>query len=433
MYQVPLHSLIVMVGPSGAGKSTFVKNHFKPYEVVSSDALREELTGDFRNRHVNDLVFKEFHHRIEMKLKLGERVVADATHIRKKDRIATANIGTNLRVPVFYIIIDRPLEEKLATAGWRKNACGLIERHAATFQGQEKDICNGDNMATVIDTRTSYEEGAEDVEIVQRLNFDDLKKDLLSRGHKEFAVIGDVHGMTRDFQTEVDNALNNNRFIIQLGDIVDYGPDSVGCVDLMYKLVTNGQAAFIIGNHERKLEKYLEQRRKALNDPDVIAGKKSVADKIKVKMKGGALKTLEQLERLGDTKRELFETRFAALMNYARHHVILDNNLFVHASSTPTMWKASQNRLSGFDENRAVFGEVDGFGEDGFPNRLYNWVDDIPEDHYVFVGHAILDFEKIISKKGRLGGVAYFIDTGSGKAEAERGQKGILSTIVRKI
>lgn len=433
MYQIPLHSLIVMVGPSGAGKSTFVKSHFKQYEVVSSDAIREELTGDFRNRHVNELVFKEFLHRIKMKLKIGERVVADATHLRKKDRIATASIGTSLRVPVFYIIIDRPMEEKLATAGWRENAPGLMERHAATFQGQQKDICSGDNMATVIDTRTSYDEGAEDVEIVQRLNFDDLREDLLERGHTEFAVIGDVHGMTRDFQTEVNKALNNNRFIIQLGDIVDYGPDSAGCVDLMYKLITNGQAAFIIGNHERKLEKYLDQKREALNDPDVIAGKKSVTDKIKVKMKGGALKTLEQLDRIGDAKRELFETRFAVIMNYARHHIILDNNLFVHASSTPTMWKASQNRLSGFDENRAVFGEVDGFGEDGFPNRLYNWVDDIPESHQVFVGHAILDFEKIITKKGKRGGTAYFVDTGSGKAEAESDQKGILSTFVGRI
>lgn len=433
MYQIPLHSLIIMVGPSGAGKSTFVKNHFKPHEIISSDAIREELTGDFRNQHVNDLVFEEFHRRIEMKLRLGERVVADATHLRKKDRIATAGIGTRLRVPVFYIIIDRPMEEKLATAGWRENVPGLIEKHAATFQGQEKDICSGDNMATVIDTRTSYEDGAEDVEIVQRLNFDNLKEDLLERGYKEFAVIGDVHGMTRDFQLEVDNALNNSRFIIQLGDIIDYGPDSAGCVDLMYKLVCNGQAAFIIGNHERKLEKYLEQRREALNDPDVIAGKKSVDDKIKVKMKGGALKTLEQLDRLGDIKRELFETRFAALMNYARHHIILDNNLFIHASSTPNMWKTYQNRLFGFDENRAVFGEVDGMGEDGFPNRLYNWVDDIPKDHNVFVGHAILNYKEIIFKKGRLEGTAYFVDTGSGKAEAESNQKGVLSTFVGKL
>ena len=46
MIEVPLHSLVIMIGPSGSGKSTFARNTFPNYEIVSTDAIRVELSGD---------------------------------------------------------------------------------------------------------------------------------------------------------------------------------------------------------------------------------------------------------------------------------------------------------------------------------------------------------------------------------------------------
>ena len=340
--------------------------------------------------------------RIENKLILGERAIVDALLLQKNDRKKIASIGAEMHVPVFYIVVDKPLSEKLQKYT-SPDDVALIEKQDQIFQSNQKDILKGDGTATVIDTRPNETVISEEIEVVEKFNFYDILNDIKSRDFNAVTAIGDVHGMTNDFIRHIQKAQDQKNLIIQLGDIVDYGPDSVGCVDLMYKLVMNGEAIFIIGNHERKLEKYILQRREG---------------KVRIKIEGGITKTVEQLDKLGDTKRYIFEQKFLALMNYARHHLRIKDNLFVHASSTRNMWTQISNRLTGFDENRAVFGEVDQHAprdENGFPHRLYNWVDEIPYGHTVYVGHAYLDLFNPVTKDGKSGGKAIFVDTGSGK------------------
>ena len=70
----------------------------------------------------------------------------------------------------------------------------------------------------------------------------------------------------------------------------------------------------------------------------------------------------------------------------------------------------------------ALVGEVDGnVYEDGYPVRLYNWVDDIPMGKTVIVGH---DMRPMFAKNllteplvvnNTNGGRAVFMDTGCGK------------------
>ena len=59
--------LIVMVGLPGSGKSTYAKELIKKGRadiILSSDAIREELTGDESNQTVNDKVFKLLYQRM---------------------------------------------------------------------------------------------------------------------------------------------------------------------------------------------------------------------------------------------------------------------------------------------------------------------------------------------------------------------------------
>src|SRR6202044_2217954 len=66
-------------------------------------------------------------------------------------------------------------------------------------------------------------------------------------------VVGDVHGDATGFAY----AVATDRFIVQLGDLADHGPDSAGTLRMMFDLVEAGQGLFVLGNHDLKLARVL--------------------------------------------------------------------------------------------------------------------------------------------------------------------------------
>lgn len=397
MKKIPLHSLVVMVGPSGAGKSTLIAKKFRPYEVVSSDAVREELTGDMTRQDINDVVFREVHRRTALKLELGERVVVDATNLRKRDREGLTDIGRKYGVSIFYVVVNRSLADKEATQGWRATQGNLVAKHHEIFISNEKEILRGDNVASVIDTRK------EDFEVVNKLPANAMEQELLNRGFDGVMAIGDVHGMLESLKNAVDWASARNMFMMFLGDVLDYGPHSLECIDIVYDIVMRGRGAMVIGNHERKIERWLEQ---------------SARGEVRLKLSQGNLATTRQIEALAPDARRKFETKFGALMAMSRHHWIVSDTLFVHGAAEPEMFDITDLRLSGRFESMAMFGEVDNtekVRDDGYPNRVYTWVDRVPADKTVIVGHDIRSSAKPLESKGKAGGKAIFMDTGSGK------------------
>lgn len=395
--RIPLHSLVLMVGPSGAGKSTVVKEHFEDYEVVSSDAIRHELTGDFQRQDYNSLVFREAHRRIRTKLELGERVVFDATNLRRADRIEVVEIGMEIGVPIFYVVVNRSVDEKNKTAGWRAGVHGLIERHDKTFADAERDILRGDGFATVIDTRK------EKFQAVQKYPLGDISDYVMEAGFKGVMALGDVHGMRESLRSAIDWANARNLFMVFLGDVLDYGPNSLECVDIVYDAVTRGRAAMIVGNHEKKIDRWLGQTRKG---------------EVKLRLSDGNRATTNLVEALGNIERAKFENRFNALLNLARNHIILGNTLFTHGGAEPEMFEMNSHRLNGKFESIALYGELDSvkkFNDDGYPNRVYTWVERIPKGKQVIVGHDIRSTLKPLMETAKNGSTAIFLDTGSGK------------------
>src|SRR5215213_2447708 len=69
-------------------------------------------------------------------------------------------------------------------------------------------------------------------------------------------VIGDVHGEVELFQNSVSNALQHGRYVVQLGDLIDHGPDSDMCLRAALDLIQSGCGIFVRGNHENDLIKY---------------------------------------------------------------------------------------------------------------------------------------------------------------------------------
>lgn len=151
--------LTIMVGPSGAGKTSWISKNVPPSQVVSSDATRGDLCGDWRDQTRNDDVFAALHAVVTARLKHGLPTTIDATNLRRKDRMACAELAKG--GPVRYVVIDRPMDEKRRDGGWRNEIVvdgkpfDLIGKHEQIFRSQIKDILAGDGLPNVevIDVR----------------------------------------------------------------------------------------------------------------------------------------------------------------------------------------------------------------------------------------------------------------------------------------
>ncbi len=66
-------------------------------------------------------------------------------------------------------------------------------------------------------------------------------------------IVGDVHGDSRAFAA----AAETDRFLIQLGDLVDDGPDTPGVLRIMFRLLDEKRGLFLLGNHDFKLARAL--------------------------------------------------------------------------------------------------------------------------------------------------------------------------------
>ena len=151
---------IILVGPSGGGKSTYAAEKWYPHQIVSSDELRQEICGDFRDQSKDNQVFYALHKLVKARIDSGLTTVVDATNLRPRDRKALRDL-----VPfdgnIYYHIIDRPLDDKHRDADWRDevviNGMKLIDKHHRTFQQGFKAIRRGDDdkRVTVIDARTT--------------------------------------------------------------------------------------------------------------------------------------------------------------------------------------------------------------------------------------------------------------------------------------
>lgn len=157
--------LHLIVGPSGAGKSTFSKGYmhkiWKEDDILSTDAMREKITGDFEDQSANDQVFYAIRAIAAARLKAGLDTVIDGTNLRSRNRRefrdlipADAPLGS-----IHYWVIDRPLAAKHKSAGWRDKVTihhktfgdeKLVDRHHRIFQAVKGDVLRGDNDPRVM-------------------------------------------------------------------------------------------------------------------------------------------------------------------------------------------------------------------------------------------------------------------------------------------
>jgi len=380
MKKIPLHSLVVLVGSRGSGKTTWANANFSSHEIVSLSGLKQALCGDSENNDVAAEAYKEFFRACALRLEFGQRAVADATNLKKSDRLRLVEAAESFGAECYYVVFNKvyPIEN---------NAQQTISQ--SLFNSSKPQISTGDfGRAAVLDPERAT--------VVKFPN---------SLDKTQLLAIGDVHGNFEGMQKAVEVARKGQRHIIWLGDVVDYGRNNLKCVRLAYETVRAGEAHMIWGNHERKIDRWIQG-----NFGETFRGRLSDAN----------LLTCQEILSLSDERRRKFLAAWNALKSWSSNHLVLDKFLFTHGAATPSMWHIRERRLTHLESNMAFFGEVDNdvpVKSDGYPNRVWNWVEKIPPDHTVVVGHDWLDrvTNLVVEKPNSQGGRAVVVDCGSSK------------------
>lgn len=113
-------TLIYTVGPSGSGKSTWLENNYEMIDVVSTDKIRQEITGDIADQSQNDLVFNIAHERLIEALSRGEKVIFDATNLQYEHRKVFINFARKLGAHLMCLMFTTPFETCLTRLQERK-------------------------------------------------------------------------------------------------------------------------------------------------------------------------------------------------------------------------------------------------------------------------------------------------------------------------
>jgi predicted kinase len=103
--------LAVMIGISGSGKSTYA-NGLKTSlnaELVETDDIRQELTGDSEDQSQNGRVFEIARKRINDILSQGKNAIIDATSLSIKERKDWIDIGKANNAEIRAYFIDTPI------------------------------------------------------------------------------------------------------------------------------------------------------------------------------------------------------------------------------------------------------------------------------------------------------------------------------------
>ena len=203
-------------------------------------------------------------------------------------------------------------------------------------------------------------------------------------------VVGDVHGDAKGFAA----AAATDRFVIQLGDLVDDGPDTPAVLRIMFALMDRGQGLFLLGNHDFKLARAL---------------------------RGDKIQYSASLRETVNVLSPEMKARIAAEAHRAPGWIAAPPFFFVHGGFHPAMLTEP---TPGFPAGRAppllaraLYGQPTGHVTGaGKPERSLAWVHSIPDGLTVYCGHDRRSTDgRPLTLHGKNGGTAIFLDTGAGK------------------
>jgi predicted kinase len=390
MMDINLHCMVVLVGTVGSNRLDWALEHFRPEEIVSADQIRLGLTGRSDCFTQESAVFAELERQVALRIHMGQRVVVDASNLKRTDRASFERQAQDAGVACVIVVFDQPLNERLQTVNQLGDLAAqqaqLLHVQQSLFLQAKKDLAAVRPGVTVIAHTDPVRIAVRSHPLPQRI-----------------LAVGDVHGNYAAMAQAQQFAQNNDLFVIWLGDVIDYGGHNLKCMRLAYDMVCNNQAHMIWGNHERKIGRWLSSQG---SHP--------------IKLSEANLATVREIQSLSDQRRARFLSAWHCWESASTQCVRVNRWLFTHGAATEHMWNTRSHRLQGVCQNMAYFGEVEQLPttrRDGYPQRLWNWVNNVPAGHSVVVGHDWLDRENCapVIKTNAHQGRVFCMDTGSSK------------------
>lgn len=244
---VPKDSIIVFIGAMGTGKSTYASKTFAKHNVVSSDFIREQLSGDFEDQTYNDATFEILYATIEARAKAGIFTVVDSTGSRSLlDRVAA--IARMYNRPLYAVKFPH-LHENELTAERMQHRMKYL--HAYHRQVKRIDETRIPSLYKVIE----FKKG----EAFPAIQVGESDEYLINPQFK-YVIIPDLHGEDHvvDLVTNMLEADPELRAIF-LGDLVDRGNSSYHTFRKVYRLMKMGKAFAVRSNHDNKLMRYFKK------------------------------------------------------------------------------------------------------------------------------------------------------------------------------
>ncbi|MFZ5647302.1 MAG: AAA family ATPase [Bacillota bacterium] len=366
--EIPKTSLVVLCGSAGCGKSSFAQRNFTTTQVVSSDHCRAMVSDDESDMSSSRSAFKVFKLIIDQRLMLGRLTVADSTALTAKARRELIALGRKHDFQVVLIVFNIPLSVCRAQNLSRPRNVPLkvLESHRRLLNRAVKKVYDEDfDKIYILDQNEKENAKVEVVPLPVELNLSG-----------PFDIIGDIHGCCDELEMLLDKLgyVRKNhsyhhpegRLAVFTGDLGDRGPRCLDSIDLVLDMVFAGNALYVPGNHCRKLHAYFQGR--------------------KIKISHGLEKTLEELERASQPRRDRITGRFMEMYESAQPYLMLDNGRLVvsHAGIKEKMIGRMSKKIRQFCLFGDTTGEVTG---DGLPVRR-DWAREYRGDALVVYGHT---------------------------------------------
>jgi protein phosphatase len=379
--KIPKLSLVVLVGPTGSGKSTFARTHFRPTEILSSDACRGMVSDDESDQTVTNDAFEVLHFVAAKRLALGRLTVIDATNVQPEARKPLIELALRYHVLPVAIVLDLPervCQERNRGRPNRDFGPHVIRNQKSQLRRSLRGLQReGFRHVFLLETPEEIEAA-----IVQRVPLWNDKRD----EHGPFDIIGDVHGCCDELvallnclgytetRLETDDPLWDERSFLHregrraifLGDLVDRGPRILDTVRLVRNMVARGSALCVPGNHDMKLLKKLRGKN--------------------VQITHGMANTLAEIAALSEAVRIPFERGLAEFFDDLVSHYVLDDGRLVVAHAG--MKEEMQGRGSAKVRDFALYGETTGETDEfGLPVR-FDWASEYRGQAIVVYGHT---------------------------------------------